>query len=357
MTNSINQAKIAILTRDDHIPWHISKTLFQHQIEFNYVHEGLFAQERVTFSKTMNIANQQYESLILDGLDLEDLNSRVQEQLIEWTKQGGQIFSAKASEEFKKYLSIFYNSNDMITELTHLSAIRLTEPCPDIRVSLVEKNNLYFYLLVNEGEERFVSHANLSINGKTEVWDPWSGEKKEICFDQNNSSEVTVNLERRSSVIFVVDPDKQPEYSQIKDHARRETKMLLTWQPETLKESEQLQWKEDSLYSWTQIPSLQHFSGTIHYPFSFDLNVSLTKIENIVIDIGEVYEIAELYINNQLVGTKFWAPYILEIPLSHIREGDNELLIKVTNNSANEMDQTELPSGLIGPVEIKIKHN
>lgn len=312
MTNSTNQAQIAILTKDDQLPWQIAKRLYENQIEFNYVHEGLFMQELVTFTNTMDIANQKYQVVILDGLHIQDFNPEVQQQLRDWTKHGGLVMTTIDTNDHQDNFVKFSKSDDMIQALSRYKFVQLKESAQDIRVSLVKKNKLYFCLLVNEGGElHFVGHMKLDIKGKTELWDPWSGNRSKVLFDENNLSDRPLKISSRSSVIIVVDPEEQPELSHVKATTTttlRQIDMKLQWQSDRKEVSDEIHWNEDKLCSWTDIPNYQHFSGSILYPFSFQLDVSLSKIENITIDLGEVYEIAELIINNQLVDVKFWAP-------------------------------------------------
>src|SRR5699024_11990400 len=44
MTDSVNQAQIAVLCEEDSLPWKIVKPLYEQQIEFNYLEEELLNQ-------------------------------------------------------------------------------------------------------------------------------------------------------------------------------------------------------------------------------------------------------------------------------------------------------------------------
>jgi hypothetical protein len=98
------------------------------------------------------------------------------------------------------------------------------------------------------------------------------------------------------------------------------------------------------------------FSGTIRYETTFihdDERIS-------EIDLGSVYDIAEVYLNDEPLGTRISPPYRFMVP-DHLLHGENRLVIEVTNSLVyqqldwfsqyHQMD----PFGLIGPVSLKIR--
>jgi hypothetical protein len=131
----------------------------------------------------------------------------------------------------------------------------------------------------------------------------------------------------------------------------------------------------DALGSWTQIPGLRDFSGTVSYRARFNLPVACfssgTRLE---LDLGEVHDVAEVVVNGKSSGVVWKQPYRVEIT-GAARPGVNELEIRVTNSLMNRMrvkPPTEadrppamspemmrdyvpepVPSGLIGPVQIR----
>ncbi|CQR57815.1 glycosylhydrolase-like jelly roll fold domain-containing protein [Paenibacillus riograndensis] len=99
---------------------------------------------------------------------------------------------------------------------------------------------------------------------------------------------------------------------------------------------------------------LPGFSGTFRYETEFEWNHSCDKV---LLDLGEVYETAEVWINGQHAGLNLCPPYRMEVT-GTIRKGTNRLVIEVTNTLAKDQrdflssfSQQE-PSGLIGPVII-----
>jgi hypothetical protein len=97
------------------------------------------------------------------------------------------------------------------------------------------------------------------------------------------------------------------------------------------------------------------FAGTIRY------ETSLTCAEaepGAVLDLGEAFEVAEVWINEQSVGVRICPPYVFELG-DAVRQGRNEVRIEVTNTLVrSQRDPLSMfaalePSGLLGPVTLK----
>ncbi|WP_082631302.1 glycosyl hydrolase [Gracilibacillus massiliensis] len=353
MTDSVNQAKIAIITKDDHLPWDVAKELFENQIEFNYLHERAFIDDLVSVDQYLTIANYQYQIAILNQLDVDELHPIVKEQLNSWVKQGGQLFIVGQSNDIFPEAVKITTPKEIVEQVKTDQAIRLTTPHKDIRLSVVKKERYLFCLLVNEGESTFHDRVQLTMKGGIELWDPWSGRKQEPVFYNDSDSEILIKLERRSSLMIVVDPNKN-RTSSFDDSSMVSTSIPLKWDSNVAikKEYQEWKWNENQLKNWSELASFQDFSGTVVYPFEFNFDVE--NVSKVQLNLGEVYEIAEVWLNDQLIDVLFWAPYQLSIPLANLKTGLNSLLVKVTNNSANRMDQLKLPSGLIGPISLEI---
>ena len=100
------------------------------------------------------------------------------------------------------------------------------------------------------------------------------------------------------------------------------------------------------------------FSGTFRYQTVIELTQSqLENSREIVLDLGHVYEIAEVAVNGHSAGVRICPPYQMNVR-DDLRPGSNTLEIDVTNTLAHEvhdpMSTTMAiePSGLIGPVKL-----
>jgi hypothetical protein len=96
------------------------------------------------------------------------------------------------------------------------------------------------------------------------------------------------------------------------------------------------------------------FSGTYRYETTFDWAPSHGAV---VVDLGQVYETAEVWLNGQAAGVRICPPYRLEVDRLLV-PGTNTLVIEVTNTLVKEQRDylsrfaQQEPSGLLGPVQL-----
>jgi hypothetical protein len=137
------------------------------------------------------------------------------------------------------------------------------------------------------------------------------------------------------------------------------------------------------LMFWTELPDLRYFSGSGVYATEFAVSgeVDLSSVEA-ELDLGEVHEVAEVWVNGSHSGTTWHRPHRVNITEA-LRNGENRLRIVVTNLLINQVlgmpdpDYSELeevygrrfpapgeksafgeplPSGLLGPVRIRFRN-
>jgi len=140
----------------------------------------------------------------------------------------------------------------------------------------------------------------------------------------------------------------------------------------------------EKLVPWTALGD-EHanvFSGQGIYETTIDL--SFSKDKKYILDLGKVLESARVWINDKEVGYAFGIPFKLDIS-GALKNGENKIRIEVANLMANRIRDLDLkgvewrnyheinfvnidygpfdasgwdimPSGLAGPVSIKIYH-
>ena len=137
--------------------------------------------------------------------------------------------------------------------------------------------------------------------------------------------------------------------------------------------------KVTKLASWTQSgdPGIKYFSGTVSYLHGLKVPASwLNKSRRIEIDLGEVKNVAQVWLNGKPLGVLWKAPFRLDIT-DALHSGANQLEVKVTNTWVNRMigdkqpgarpyafatfepyraDSQLLDSGLLGPVRLLGTH-
>lgn len=92
------------------------------------------------------------------------------------------------------------------------------------------------------------------------------------------------------------------------------------------------------LASWTTLPdSATWFSGTAQYTLVFDLPADVPVDREVVLDLGDVREVADVKLNGKPLGTAWSIPFRLAIPAGSLKKTGNKIEIEVTNLSANYM--------------------
>lgn len=129
-----------------------------------------------------------------------------------------------------------------------------------------------------------------------------------------------------------------------------------------------------SSYTESDEDALKYFSGTATYRNTFCLDEAA---DGIVLDLGNVGQMADIYIDGRQIGFLWRAPYKIETQLP-LGAGKHSIEIKVINTWANRLigdeqsgvqrftyttvkfyrpDSPLTPSGLMGPVTIKVSKN
>ena len=122
-------------------------------------------------------------------------------------------------------------------------------------------------------------------------------------------------------------------------------------------------------------PGVKYFSGTASYTTTVNLSAKQLKgLKDVAIDMGDVENMADVFVNGQHVGFIWKAPFCLEGVLSALKAGNNTIEIRVTNPWPNRLigdaqpdaekkytyssgnfyraDAPLRPAGLIGPVKL-----
>ena len=196
---------------------------------------------------------------------------------------------------------------------------------------------------------------------------------------QSNSTQIFLELAPGESVFLM--PSKTTGDANTSDWAA--TNLQGTWQfsfgegRPSLKQSAEI----TALSSWTTMSdSAGYYYGSGIYHLDFQIDGQVLRASDIMIDLGDVREVAEVRLNGQSIGKAWSIPFRLKVPSGILKER-NSLEIVVHNLSANYMrwyDQvhpewkkfydinivdiqykpysatgsTASPSGLLGPVRL-----
>ncbi len=227
-------------------------------------------------------------------------------------------------------------------------------------------------------------NCKFRLTGKQpELWDPVTGEMREATAFQQQNGQTIVPLEfdRCGSVFVVFRKPIAPgaggttasNYLTVHPLGKLEGPWTVGFDSKWGGPAEPVRF--DSLVDWTARPEpgIKYFSGTAVYTKKFDLPPNALPGGRMILDLGDVHEVAAVKLNGQDLGVLWVHPARVDIT-SAVKPAGNDLEIKVVNLWPNRLigdsmlpaDQQLtmtnihhftktsqlLPSGLLGPVQI-----
>ena len=297
MTDSVNQARVAVLCEEDSMPWESVKALYENQIEFNYL-ELSRVPECALIDGALHIQKQRYTHVLTGAADISAL------------PRDAVIYPA----------------------------------APGLRVSHVIKDGLHFYLLVNEGEETITGALSVEAKGRAEWWNAWTGTMTDAAVDASGC--YALQLPRRESIILCIDPVQPALVCCGKPEEEKALTVLAghKWQLTRLADGAALSVVTDENGC---LPGFETFEGWTAYSGWAAYETELDVPENAVLDLGKAHEMVRLICNGKETACRLWSPYVFPLPAGKV-----QLRIEVCNTLCNRLDGRPLPSGLMGPVQM-----
>ena len=236
------------------------------------------------------------------------------------------------------------------------------------------------YLLSNKTERQQTMNASFRVSGKRpELWHADTGLTESVSYRiENGRTSVPLQLEANESVFVVF---RQSAAAQaVTLPSRQETTLATIDGSWDLHFASNLGAPEKTtlahLTSWTENDDTgtKYYSGTATYRKTVDVPaIWLKKGQHLLLDLGDVRELAEVAINGRSLGIAWHPPYKIDVTEA-IKPGANTLEIKVTNLWVNRLigdqqpgatkytltaaptykaDAPLRPSGLLGPVTLR----
>jgi len=235
------------------------------------------------------------------------------------------------------------------------------------------------YFLSNRTERRQQVNAGFRVSGKRpELWHADTGQIEPVSYRiENGRTTVPLDLHANESVFVVF---RQPASEQaVTMPAHQEVMLETVAGPWNVHFSPDLgappEITLDQLASWTENPEagIKYYSGTATYTKTIDVPSEwMQSGQQVMLDLGDVRELAAVAVNGQSLGVVWHPPYRLNIT-GAIHPGANTLEVRVTNLWVNRLigdkqpgakkytftvmptykaDAPLRPSGLLGPVTI-----
>lgn len=198
------------------------------------------------------------------------------------------------------------------------------------------------YFVVNQGDaERKISLCPWEEGACPELWNPYSGAIS-LAPEMWKSDSVNVTLDPGSSVFVVLDHGrkkygKSPQYI---GKGKTVKPAGDVWDVDLVpRVDEPFSLKSFTLKDFSQCEDerLKYFAGTATYTTKVVIGKEdLSETRRVVIDLGEMNDIAELEVNGKKAAVLWYPPFKSDIT-DLLREGENDIKVAVTNNWANRL--------------------
>lgn len=342
-----------------------------------------------------------YRVLALDE-NVKRMSLPVLRKIAQLAKSGAVICGSKPEikagqggdqQEFQRLVNEVWNSGkpNVHTDKTIPQVLHALNIQPDFEYNAAQNNAELLYVhrkaankeiyWVNNRKDRNESlETTFRISGKVpQLWHPETGKTEEVSYKiANGRTTVSLNLTPNDAVFIVFDkPAKQlavtlPQLKE-KEIASLNGDWNVAFQADRGAPSNAT-FEKLASYTENSDTGIKYFSGTATYTKTVNIPAaSITKGSRIMLDLGEVKNLAEVVVNGKSLGVVWKQPFRVDMS-DAVKPGDNKLEIKVVNLWVNRLigdaqpgikqkityttmpfyqaNSPLLPSGLIGPVKI-----
>lgn len=353
-----------------------TRVLTQNQIDFDIIPTDVF-KNRTYFKTRINENNyleineveykvliipySQYISVDVQNFIVKSKNYNTKIIFIDNLPKG--LYDSKSEVDLKEYVNVVsLEGLDKYIIENMLYEVRTAAYEPYLRYYHYDKENSERIMLFNEDPHKTID-TELLINTAKDIYYFDVMENKISKAIKNNENKIKLKLEPYKSIVLLIGDIKNEivDNSNVEeDNLNKEVILINLWKVSTATAFEYPKFKErfelKELVNLALPEYLPRFSGHLKYTGEFILD---DKIDKGIIDLGDVFEVAELYLNDKLIGTKIAPPYKFNLEDYMLNKGNNKIGIIVTNTLDKQvfeiLSSTEpiQPSGILGNIKIK----
>jgi hypothetical protein len=300
------------------------------------------------------------------------------------------------------------------TELKVSPNLRFSTPEPSVFFHQFDVGSSSFFFFRNPNSESQDARVTVAAGRRVpEIWNPWTGEVSEAPEYRSENGNVTLDLHLKPYGSELIAFEDVPERGHVvrtsfpgvertseglvglaiepgtyRTEFKGEKGTTSVVSPDELppaltlgpnwdldlvgKDKDGKEWSEQihaaPLRDWTLSQNLRYFSGHGHYSLDFMLGEHYVRRGlALELDLGEVHDVAEVWINQKKVDALLMRPYRVDVA-PYVKAGTNHVEIVVTNTLRNRLvgDGSSgdphfvmfqrraffMPSGMIGPVRL-----
>ncbi|NBH81359.1 hypothetical protein D7X88_00250 [bacterium C-53] len=239
-------------------------------------------------------------------------------------------------------------------ELLQYRAIRTASALPELAVGEYIKDGRNYLMLFNE---------NIGAAIKSEIRIPGEGYlyRYDAFTDRltKASHKMTLHLAPYESTLFIQSGEELDHAEDCTVHSSEDiTEQLpkqwnVSFAESTVYPNFTMRVPTDCLEIISSLDGFDHQAGTVRYEASMNFH---PEDANYVIDLGNVYETAEIFVNQASAGVRLCMPYQFDVT-SLLREGENQIAIEITNTLGTQIRDAIShylpiePFGIEGPVK------
>lgn len=339
-----------------------TKELTTHQVSFDIVTRDYLKEAKIN-SGSYSIHNTSFEVLIMPygecicGDMINVLHEMIQNQikLIFIQDFPGKVlglFDEEKWEEIKKNSQVV-SLCDCGKTLQSYQPFVMSHEEKDLVVGEYIKENKHFYMLFNESVEKTIEFdIQWKKQGNCYSYDAWEDKCYRVTTNQ-------VTLTPYQSLVYVI-TDEELNAEAEKGMNVDEVVLPNQWEVFFADSFSYPNFNElvdlHSLGFAHTIEGFEEKAGTLRY----QSKLQISSLNDTILDLGNVFEIAEVFINGHSLGVKVCKPYVFDCT-PYLQMGENVIAIEITNTLGTQIRDALShylpiePFGIEGPVKLKIK--
>ncbi|MFE6076521.1 glycosylhydrolase-like jelly roll fold domain-containing protein [Paenibacillus sp. NPDC057886] len=353
------------------------KALMQRQIDCDILPIDVLLEDANVIDGRLHVHQEDYRCLIIPYS--EALPAAMLQRLVQFAEQGLAIrfvdgLPVRSSEDLdvpNELTRIANHMNVKVLSLGNLAQDLIGDEHFDIQVDTLEPylrnyyyshDNLNVFMFFNESPFEIIrTNVFLPVQGEVYTYDAFNNRLIRLNSRETDLKSVSLVLNPYESIVMLQGKDLE-WYAESPLHIGKTKTMDIAaeWTISTADAEHYphfVEWgKLDTLTNMSSPDYLPHFSGTFRYETQFVWKGSVTPA---LLDFGEVFETAEVWLNGDYAGVRICPPYRFEVN-GLIKTGINKIVIEVTNTLVKDQQDflssfaQQEPSGLIGPVKVLI---